>query len=415
MRMALKMLLVLIGLVGLAQLLLWYGASRWFDGLSAQLAPTMSMQYRSSYAWLNGRAGVVDARARPVGALNDQLTAQRIEIDAGGPLALAQLFWGGHDRLPERLDTKVQRFRLDPALERQLRDRSARLGFLLPFEALGCGDRGRFGGADYAELGWLQTDAELSVSLRSDALARSHTLLLVHDQQPQARIELEFDAMELGSLRELTGAADADWRLGRLRVALDDRSMLGQRNAYCSRRRGVPETDFLDLHMQAVAEELEARGLFVDAPVHRLYREYARHGGRLELRANPEPGWQQSGPDQRLRRLNLTLSHDGGPQVPVSARFFTAGAGADSSSATGAAADTVRVQVRGDDADLVEFEELDDLIGRRLLIRTIENRGHAGVLLGTRGELVRIEVERAGRRQVSAIAREVIVEMRLSD
>lgn len=415
MRVALKLGVVLLVLLALVQLVLWYSASRWFAGLARHLEPVASLDYGSSYAWLNGRAGIRDVQLRPRLGVSEQAAAERIELSAGDPLTLIQLLWSGVETWPERMDLRVQRLRLAAGLERDLRERTARLGYLLPFEALGCNGRGRFVGSDYAELGWLQAHTDLELSVRSDRLRNTVQLQLVYDQDPLARFEVDVELSALAG-RGLAGAAMSSPNLQRLRLGYEDRGMLDQRNAYCARRLSMTERAFLDRHLEAVTAEMEARGIFLDPSVYRIYRDFAQHGGKLEFRAAPSAPVAMANfgghrLDQRLKMLNSSLSHNMGPLVPVTARFFTEGAGADSAAA---AAESVRIRASAEDADLVELEELDDLVGHRILIRMRDGRGHVGVLLGTQGPLIRLQVETAGRSQVSVVSSDQVAEIRLA-
>jgi len=76
----------------------------------------------------------------------------------------------------------------------------------------------------------------------------------------------------------------------------------------------------------------------------------------------------------------------------------------------------VRVKVDPRTADQLLFEELPDLVGRRLGVTMREGQDHVGTLLGTQGPLVRIEiVQRGGTTQRLALSRDSITAMRLLD
>ena len=416
MRFVLKLGIVLLVALGLVQLALWYSASRWFASLANELAPVAVLEYRSSFAWPNGRAGIRDVQLRPRFASSETATADALEVHVGGPVAMLGLLWSAPGTWPDRLDVEVQRLRLAAGLERHLSGLSSRLGYLAPFEALGCKGRGRFGGSDYAGLGWLQAHTDLELRLRSDRRQDTMHLLLAHDQQPLARIEVEIELGGVGSGHGSPVSVSAV-SLRQFRFGYEDRGMLSQRNTYCANLLSVTESAFLDRHVDAVAEELEARGLFLDPPVYQVYRDFASYGGRLEFRSMPTAPVPLARlgaypAETRLSMLNPTLSLNQGPLVPVTARFYADGTGTDGAAA---AADSVRIRASAEDADLVELDELDDLVGRRIVIRMREGRGHVGVLLGTRGPLLRIEVERAGRREVSVVALDAIADIRLAD
>lgn len=418
MRMALKLLAVVLAVLLLLQGALWFGASRWFAGVARDLAPVAQLQYSRSYAWLNGGVGIRDVRVRPLLAPGQDIAADRVQFEAGGPIALLRLLWSGADAWSGNVDVAIQRMRLSAGLERDARERSSRLGYLVPFEALGCNARGRFLGTDYAELNWLQTFTDLEFAIRHDRRRDAVMIQAVSDQRPLGRIEVDLELAGLG-VSSRDPAAWAQTRLEALRVGFQDRGLVVQRNGHCSRKLDIREEAFLDRHMAAVAEELEALGLFLDPAVHEVYRAFAGHGGMIEFSASPSASVPLSRyyaypADERIRLLNAGLRHNRGPQVPVGARFFTDALETEATTA-GAATDAIRVRARADHADRIELDELEDLIGQRLVIRTRQGVGYAGTLLGLPGLLVRIEVERSGRKQRTLIPRDSITEIRLAD
>jgi hypothetical protein len=405
--------------LALLQAALWYAASRWFAEAARMLAPVAELTYDSSFAWPNGRAGIRGVRLVPVLVAGEELAADSVSFRTGGPVALLRLLLAGADEPPQSVSLRIERFRLSANAERQLREQASRLGYLAPFEALGCNDTGRFSGTDYAELGWLQSGADIEVDLNQDPPRGGLELVVGYDMNPLGRLDVELD---LEGVPMAGGPATASADSVQLRRALlryTDRGMLAARNAYCAGKLNAAPDAFVNHHVEAVRAEIEARGTFPDDPLVELYRGFAARGGQLELTAAPSStiALSQFGhysPDDRLRLFNAGISHDGGPRVPVSARFFGAGTGTGTSSPK--ATESVAVRAQASDADSLLFDELPGLTGRRIAIDTRQGVDYVGTLLGIQGPLVRLQVEqRVGRSQTVAVSRDSIESMRLVD
>jgi hypothetical protein len=419
MRGLIKWMVAALLALALLQAALWYAASRWFAEAARALRPVAELSYASSFAWPNGRTGIRGVRLRPAMAGGEELTADSVSFRTGGPLALLGLLLAGSDEPPQSVSLRIERFRLSANAERQLREQASRLGYLAPFEALGCNDSGRFTGTDYAELGWLQSGADIDLDLHQDPPRGGLAMVLGYDMHPLGRIDLELDLEGVPMANGPTTASAASIELRRGLVRYQDRGMMAARNAYCATRLNATAEAFINHHVEAVRAELEASGTFPDEAVIELYRGFAARGGQVELTAAPSStiGLAQFGhysPEDRLRMFNAGISHDGGPRVPVSARFFGAGTGTGTSSPK--ATTSVAVRAQASDADSLLFEELPELAGRRIAIATRQGVDYVGTLLGTQGPLVRLQVEqRVGRSQTVAVSRDNIDVMRLVD
>ena len=233
----------------------------------------------------------------------------------------------GERHLPDDASVRIQRLRLTAQMERQLRDRASRLGYLAPFEALGCNPRGRFSGVDYAELGWQEAAVDIDVGWRRDR-AGGQQLALAYDMYPLARLELDLDlgGPAPASWQDL---ADAGGRLQHVRLRFQDRGMIGQRNAYCARGNRQDMDGFHGQHMLAVRDELESYGMFLDEAVLKVYDRFSRNGGQIELtlvpsRTIPLHEVRHYRPEDQLAMLGARLRYNEDAPVPVSARFHAA-------------------------------------------------------------------------------------------
>lgn len=419
MRFYLKLAAVVLLAVALVQGVFWYAASRWFGELAQALAPYAELSYRGSFGWPNGTIGIRDARLRPRAAPGEEISAERVALDFGGPMPLLGLLFARADREPaEQFGVQIRRLRLSMGLERAARDASTRLGYLAPYEAMACNNAGRFSGADYAELGWLQSHADIDAVLRFDPARRGMEATLTYDLSPLGRFDFELTVrgLEPAALAR-TGALP---KVERFNLGFQDRGMMARRNDYCARRLGVPVESFVARHMDAVRDDLEARGVFLDASVLATYQAFAARGGMLEFLATPNAGFALSEYrhyrwEDQLKMLNANLRHDRGSLVPITASFYGEGAGLDA--AVPAAGDSVSVRVSTRALDEFDPADLVDLAGERVRLRTVHGTIYVGTLLEMQGEMVRMEVEQRGsaRPRRTAINVQDVVSVNLAE
>ncbi len=409
MRFYLKLGVVLLLAAALLQGLFWYAASRWFAQARLALAPIAELEYRGTFGWPNGRIGLDEVRVRPRATPGEEIVAERLVLDLGGPLSVLGLLFAAADQPPaEQVEARIQRLRFTLGLERSMRDTLNQLGFLAPFEAVGCNSVARFSGADYAELGWLQSSAEIDAQLRFTPSRQGIEARVGYDLAPLGRFDVDVVASGIEAHRlARTGAMP---RIERLNVAFTDRGMMTRRNAYCARRLGLPVDGFMARHINAVREELEARGMFLDAPVLGTYQAFATRGGLLEFLATPDAGfalseYKHAGWVDQLKMLNATLRHDRGSQVPITASAYAEGAGIDDG--VPVAGDSVSVRISANAAIAFDPAELDEMVGERIRIRTVHGAIYVGTLLEMLGGLVRMEVQ-----QGSASPRRIAINVR---
>lgn len=406
MRFYLKLGVLLLLVAAVLQGLFWYAANRWFAQARLALAPVAELDYRGAFGWPNGHIGINDLRLRLRGKPAEEIAAERLTLDLGGPMqVLGLLFAGAGDVPAAQLDAQVQRLRFTLGLEQSMRDSLNRLGYLAPFEATGCNSAARFSGADYAELGWLQNSAAVEAELRFTPVRQGVEAKIAYDLAPLGRFDVELVAS--GIEAQVLARTGAMPRIERLNVAFSDRGMLVRRNEYCARRLGLPVDSFIARHIDAVREELEARGVFLDAPVLATYQAFAARGGMLEFLATPEAGfalseYRSARWNDQLKMLNATLRHDRGSQVPITASFHAAGTGSDT--AVPVAGESVRVRVSANAPAAFDPAELDEMVGQRIRIRTVHGAIYVGTLLEMLGGLVRMEVEQQGAPQPRRIA-----------
>lgn len=411
MRLVVKLTAGLLVLALLLQASLWYATSRWLTQTAQRLQPIATLHYGGTIAWLTGTTGARDISLRPHATPGQEITAERVELRLGGPLALASFIFGRGSEMPDNASLAIRRMRLSAGLEQGLREQASRLGYLAPFEALGCNSQGRFSGADYAELGWLDSGSDVDVTFSQDDW-RERTVSIDYDMRPMGRFQF---LMTLDSNASLSSANSGSFPIKQGRVRFHDHGMIASRNAYCARSNDLAEADFVERHMEAVEAELEAFGMFMDDGVLDTYRQFASRGGQLELDIAPSPNiafteYHHYAPDDQLRMLNARLRHDEGAPVQVAANFYGGTATADVPRADS----TVRVVASAADADAVALARLPELVGRRVVMRTGEV-SYIGELLSVDDAQVWIANAQTTPARRTLVRRDQVTAVRLLD
>ncbi len=412
MRLMVKLTAGLLALALLLQAALWYATSRWLAQTAQRLQPIATLHHGGSIAWLTGTTGARDVSLRPHATPGQEITAERVELRLGSPLALAAFIFGRGNEMPDNASLAIRRLRLSAGLEQGLREQASRLGYLAPFEALACNSQGRFSGADYAELGWLDTGSDVDVTFAQDDW-RERTVSVDYDMRPMGRFQLFF-TMDNGA--SLSSANSGRFPIKQGRIRFHDHGMIASRNAYCARSNDLAEADFVERHMAAVEAELEAFGMFLDGAVLDTYRLFASQGGQIELDIAPSPNiafteYHHYAPDDQLRMLNARLRHDDGAPVQVTAKFYSdAAPAADVPRADSA----VRVVASAADADAAALERLPELVGRRVMMRT-GDVSYIGELLSVDDERVWIASSQAGPVRRTLVRRDQVTAVRLLD
>ncbi len=409
MRLMVKLTVGLLALALLLQGALWYATSRWLAQTAQRLEPIATLHYGGSVAWLTGTTGARDVSLRPHATPGQEITAERVELRLGSPLALANFILGRGNEMPDNASLAIRRMRLSAGLEQGLREQASRMGYLAPFEALGCNSQGRFSGADYAELGWLDTGSDVDVTFAQDDW-RERTVSVDYDMRPMGRFQFVFT---LDNGASLTSANSGRFPIKQGRIRFHDHGMIASRNAYCARSNDLAEAAFVERHMEAVEAELEAFGMFLDAAVLDTYRQFASQGGQLELDIAPTPNiafaeYHHYAPDDQLRMLNARLRHDEGTPVQVTANFHS-----DSEIADVPSADSpVRVVANAADVDAAALERLPELVGHRVMVRT-GDVSYVGELLSVDDERVWIANSQFGPTRRTLVRRDQVTAVRL--
>lgn len=417
MRFLVKLTLGLLLLVGLAQAALWYATSRWLAQTAEQLRPIATLDYGGAVAWLTGTTGARDVRLRPLATPGQEITARRIELQLPGPVALVRFVLGRGDEMPDNGILTIRQLRLSAGLEQALREQASRLGYLAPFEALGCNSQGRFSGTDYAELGWLDTGGDVEVTFAQDGW-RERTVAVDYNMRPMGRFEFLF-TLDNGTAG--ASAVPGSVRIKQGLVRFHDHGMIAARNAYCARSNDLGEEAFVERHIEAVKGEIEAYGMFLDPAILSAYRDFATRGGRLEVDFAPTPNiafadYHHYAPEDRLRMLNARLRHDEGVSVPVTAHFYSDAQMPDAPDTPKAPETGPAVQVIASaaSAGATELARLPELVGRRIMLGT-EQVTYIGELLSINDTRLWIANSQGGRSQRTLVRREDVVSVRLLD
>lgn len=428
-------LLALLLLALLAQLAYWLGVRRYFEGVAAALAPVAVLTHGGIDAFPPGRFALRDLRFTVRGRPELSLSARRLSVAAGDPAWLLGWLSGGAGRAPARLHLVLDGISASPALRRALQARADGAGWLLPFEAQGCNEAGRFDDRDLAALGWQAQSASLVLQHRHDPVRREQQVGLRIDRAPAGVVTLDVlfagvPPSGVAARADLGGA-----RIEQARLGFDPGGLVTARNRHCAGDGEVGA--FVEAHMEALHGWLGERGVVPDEPVWQAYRNWVMDGGALQLEIRPTPGvalaeYGQFAPEDRLRLLGMVMRVGEAATVPVEAiGLRAAGAGyrdlpaipepPPPAAGPDAVAETVAepapvpapAQERPAAPRPLAFEELERHVGARVRLATVGGNRHVGTILAVTADAVELEIRRYGGRARLPVAREQLVRIEL--
>ncbi len=320
-----KSALALALLLALLQLAYWLGVRRYFVSLADAVAPVAVLTFDRVSAFPPGELGLDAVRFTVAGRDEHALTADRLRARSGDLEWLARWLVGLDAGAPDALTIRLEGIRADEALVRQIRHRSDAVGFVLPFEGVGCGSGHTLTASDYVALGWDDGSMDVQIDLTHDPAARRLTIVLQTDRHPAGRVRAQMHFADVPEEGMVLAAGLGGARLERVEVEFDDRGALARRNAHCAiANDGVDRDDFIATHLKGVHDWLRMQGVVPDEPIWAAYRDWVAMGGPIQLIATPAQGvrlqdYGQFAPEDRLRLLGISARMAGGEPVPVEA------------------------------------------------------------------------------------------------
>lgn len=160
-----------------------------------------------------------------------------------------------------------------------------------PFEAEGCVGDAFWSGSEVANMGIADKGVDLNFTLGTDA--DSGNIILKGAMKAPAASQVDFEqhyrAMRLSTFID----SDEKQRIANYqRIEVRDAGFTKARNAYCAKRDGISETEFVERHVQSIQRLLLMQGFHAGPSLEAAYRAYLANG-YLKVEAKPNGNIRQ--------------------------------------------------------------------------------------------------------------------------
>lgn len=276
---------------GAAMGYLWYKAKSSADEVAQMASPFAEIKYGSVHVSpLGDEVGVNDVRIRPT------MSADEFRIDTlrFNVPHIGYFITGGNrleqGELPEKLGMQLGRMEIDLGSEtftmlEQMQQQFAAAqpagsGALDNLGAVGCGSGEAFTISDYRRMGMGELVMDAGVNLEYDKKLRTARVMVNVDIEGLQKLDVvtEFDTGP-----ELQSAVAAGV-IPRMTVNYRDSGYYRLRNAFCALQNGSSEEEYVERHLQILAETLGAT--FPEESVS-AYRRFMLKGGTLQATMSP--------------------------------------------------------------------------------------------------------------------------------
>lgn len=325
----------------LCGVLLHVAAGRLLDPLK----PLAQMDYAGVGFKMNGNVEFEKLTLKdrsPSASADDQVTIERLVLRTPGLLWLARsLFadsgaavdsWrvGLNDAgsgFPEMDEVHVEAFGIESIGEpfQPLLPWWIGLSAAAPFDAMGCGSRKHWAGADLTNMHL--PDAPSHLVLTAQVTSDTTVEIAGNLSRPEtSSFEFKLD-LTLPQATRMLDTAPANMRVSAFHWKVDDNGFIVRRNSMCAGRSKMSKREFVNRHMVGVQRRLIAFGAVPAEEVQDTYRDYAENGGVLSFKVQPNAplllsDWERLPPAERLSVLNASLTAGTHTATPLAMTFI---------------------------------------------------------------------------------------------
>jgi len=268
---------------------IWHSAKREVDQVIAHMAPLITIGYMNLQVGFDGNVTLKGLR---VGSLlfKDTIRADSLTIHTGDIWSMLGEFQGvGENKpFPQLFSIDLTRAQIDLGSDyMRALDESGFDVVSAPWDRAGCGDVDHFGAQVLRDLGYNTLTVNARVEYRFSRFNHLLTLAGKLDIADLSSSEFEQSyAVEMPaiSMRELHNLEPT---LSELKWRYHDDSFVERRNTFCAAKLGIPVEQFIDRHVQAVADAAAQEGLRLGDRLLHAYRGYVTHPKVLRLTAQP--------------------------------------------------------------------------------------------------------------------------------
>ncbi|PWG61581.1 hypothetical protein [Sediminicurvatus halobius] len=375
---------------------LWYEAQRGMEQLAALAEPWAALEWEGVDTSVDGRVEVSGLTVTPRG-VNDGLYVEQLTLRADGVRdlhTLSRRLSTGDLPAALTLSARGASLNVGDALYRRLNARAGGRLWGTPVDGLACAGVEDIRTTVFRTLDerYLEGDVELRLRLHRPSARLAMLLDVSLPEYGASTVDagLQLSPQPLAEGGELA-LGDLTPVLSGLRVRYTDLGFNEARNYTCAARRDSDVDAFLDAHVAAVAARLGLEGGEAQA----RYREFAHHGGDLQLDLTPQAAVPVADlpalPPPELTALFRGRASLNGRDVDLPVTAWLAPPPGDDGGATAAAdGETARTP-----APLrfqsVPAETLAEHVGRRARLSTYRGTRHEGVISAADDDDVTLE------------------------
>ncbi|HET9034527.1 MAG TPA: hypothetical protein VFN25_16690 [Dokdonella sp.] len=313
------LLLVTISVIAVG-VTLEFAARRTAASLAQSLEPLATLTFSSAGVALDGSMRLQEPRlVLHLAGREGQLHARTADIRGGNALWLLGRLVAPESGFPERASVRTKALRFGQTDSDDTLSGWLGASSLVPFENFGCGSDP------------LSDKDRISMGIDVQERADRFDYRLDPDAK-KLHLSMDLDDPNISSIRgfaELSGFDVAQWksfsaqsllRLDRAGIKYVDSGYFARRNQFCAQWLGSSSAAFVDRHVKAIEDFLDARGIRPSEDLLGLYRQLVTRGGALGLTSLPDSSWTPTEiaayPRQDLlRHLNVTSRLGDAPPI----------------------------------------------------------------------------------------------------
>lgn len=297
-----------------------------------------NISYRQPYYTWTGDLGVRDLRITPLedASTFSPMTAKDVRIDMpswGVLMQVAGALDSGNPGDEEREASSMEFINkidhvgihlqgLKTEFDDGLPDVLSNFGLssAAPFEAEGCTSHGYWSGSEVAGMGIADQGVDLNFTLST--LEENGRITLKGTMKAPAASKVDFE--QHYKARTLTDFIESEEN-NRIhtyqRIEIRDAGFTKARNAFCAKRDGIAEAEFVERHVQSIQRLLLMQGFHAGPAVERVYRAYLKNG-YLKVEAKPninisQDDYREYAAADQFKLYNAQISSSGLPPVTL--------------------------------------------------------------------------------------------------
>ncbi len=293
MRFLRNFLLFVILAYGLAYGYLWYETNNTLQRITDGSAPFAKITFDSFFVSPLGNEITVDNISIVPQMAADEFRMDQVRLYADQPgffLIASKTIQDG--TLPDEMDINLRNIQVNLdgkfiSMMEQMAEQAAEQSGQPPvpfsnIDALGCGDIERFQLVDYRLMGMRRINADLNFHLSYDKIGEIFGIQIDAVTRGVYDVNMAMD-MKVPS-GEMRNMADTS-KIPPIHMSINDTGFYKMRNSYCASLNDSSVEEYVDRHIQLLADTL---GLKLPEKIANAYRNHMLEGGRINISVKPQ-------------------------------------------------------------------------------------------------------------------------------